>query len=73
MLGRRYEIARLQSNFYRDQFRRLVWWLMAELFIMLLFVVLILYYVFFPATQSYYANTTTGRVLPLIGEMVRPA
>ena len=73
MLGPRYQIARLQSDFYRDQFRRIVRWLVVELLLMMLFVSLIVYQVLFPPEQQYYANTTDGRVLPMIGEMVRPA
>lgn len=73
MLGPRYQIARLQSEFYRDQFRRLVRFLIIELFVMLLLVLLIIYQVLFPPKQAYYANTTDGRVLPLAGEMVRPS
>lgn len=72
MLGRRYQIAKLQSNFYRDQFRRIMSWLVLELLVMLLLSILILYHVFFPPEQKYYANTTEGRVLPLIGEAVKP-
>ena len=72
MLGTRYQVAKLHSLFYRDQFRRLVRWLFVELFIMAVLVAAILYYVFFPAHQMYYANTTDGRVLPMVGESVRP-
>lgn len=72
MLGPRYQIARLQSDFYRDQFRRIVRWLILELLMMALLGCVILYQVLFPPSQAYYANTTDGRVLPLIGEMVKP-
>ena len=71
MLGQRYQIAHLQSNFYRNQFRRIIKWLFAELLIMILLALLILYHVFFPPRQAYYANTTDGRVLPMAGEAVR--
>jgi len=72
MLGPRYQIARLQSDFYRNQFRRIVRWLMIELFVMMVFIGLILYQLFFPTKQAYYANTTDGRVLPMVGEAVKP-
>lgn len=65
MLGSRSTIARLQSDFYRDQFRRLLRWLMISVVIVLLLNVVILYLILFPASEHYYANTTEGKILPM--------
>jgi len=73
VLGQRYQIARLQSDFYRDQFRRLVHWLIMELLVMVLLVTLIVYQAFFQPAQVYYANTEEGRVLPMVGVEVQPS
>ncbi|HEU5282017.1 MAG TPA: hypothetical protein VFU82_08580 [Gammaproteobacteria bacterium] len=63
MLGRRSEIARLQSDFYRDQFRRMVRWLLVSVVIMLLLTAAIIYSILVQPARSYYANTTEGRIM----------
>jgi Tfp pilus assembly protein PilE len=73
MLGRRYQIASLQSHFYRNQFRRFVRFLMIELVMIVLLVFAILYYAVFPSPQRYYANTTDGQILDFIGVAVQPS
>jgi hypothetical protein len=63
MLGRRSEIARLQSDFFRDQFRRMVRWLMMSVLVMLVLIAAIIYSILVQPSRSYYANTTEGRIL----------
>jgi hypothetical protein len=63
MLGRRSENARLQSDFYRDQFRRMLGWLMASMMIMILLVLGIIYFILVQPRQDYYANTSEGRIM----------
>ena len=65
MLGRRHEIARLQSDFYRDQYRKILRWLMMALFIMFLLVLGIIYSIFMQPAIKYYANTVEGHVLAM--------
>lgn len=65
MLGRRNEIARLQSDFYRDQFRRMVRWLMASVAIMFFLILTIIYFILFQPARDYYANTSEGRILEM--------
>lgn len=69
MLGRRSEIARLQSDFYRDQFRRMVRWLMMSMVVMLILIAAIIYSILIQPSRSYYANTTEGRILPMPAEV----
>lgn len=69
MLGRRSEIARLQSDFYRDQFRRMVRWLMVSVVIMLLLTAAIIYSILVQPARSYYANTTEGRIMLMPAEV----
>ncbi len=63
MIGRRFEIARLQSDFYRDQFRKILRWIIGSLFIIYVLIATIIYLVLFQPVQQYYANTTEGKIL----------
>jgi hypothetical protein len=65
MIGSRNEIARLQSDFYRDQFRKLVNWLIAAVILMMLLIMAIIYFILFQPTQTYFANTAEGRILDM--------
>lgn len=65
MIGRRSEIARLQSDFYRDQFRKVVRWLMIVVVMMFALIFMIIYFILFQPTQDYYANTIEGRILDM--------
>jgi hypothetical protein len=62
MLGRRHQIARLQSDFYRDQFRKMIRRVMAVLVIIFVLVIMILYSLLFQSSSKYYANTVDGQV-----------
>lgn len=63
MVGRRYDVARLQSDFYRDQFRRLLRWLIVSIFIILAQILGIIYLILSEPKRQYYANTTEGKIL----------
>lgn len=65
MLGRRQEIARLQSDFYRDKYRKTLRWLMVCVLIMYILIAAIIYTILFQPSQYYYANTTDGRILSM--------
>lgn len=65
MLGQRHEIARLQSDFYRDQFRKILRWLIGSICIMFLLIAAIVYAIFFQPTVDYYANTSDGKILDM--------
>lgn len=65
MIGSRNEIARLQSDFYRDQFRKVVGWLITAVIMMFILIFMIIYFVLFQPSQSYYANTSEGRILDM--------
>lgn len=65
MIGRKHEIARLQSDFYRDRFRKTLWWLMGSVLIMFTLLSITIYFVLFQPQQRYYANTTEGKILPM--------
>lgn len=63
MLSHRSENARLQSDFYRDQFRRMLRWLMMSMMLMILLVLGIIYSILVQPRQDYYANTSEGRIM----------
>lgn len=65
MLGQRHEIARLQSDFYRDQFRKILRWLFIAAFTILILVCAIIYMIVFHPADRYYANTVDGIILPM--------
>ena len=65
MLGKRDEIARLQSDFYRDQFRKTLRWIMVCVVIMFALIIAIIYLVLFQPVEPYYANTSDGNILAM--------
>ena len=65
MLGQRHEIARLQSDFYRDQFRKILRWLVIAVFTILILVSAIIYLILFHPADRYYANTVDGIILAM--------
>lgn len=67
MLGSRHEIARLQSDFYRDQFRKMLRWLVYSIAIIFILIAAIIYLIFVQPPESYYGNTTEGKILLMPG------
>lgn len=65
MQGRRGSIARLSSNFYRDQFRKTLNWISILVFIMFILIGAMIYVILARPEQTYYANTSQGRILPM--------
>ncbi len=65
MLGQRQEIARLQSDFYRDQFRKVLHWLLYSVVVMFVLIAAIIYLILVKPTPNYYANTTDGKILDM--------
>jgi hypothetical protein len=65
MIGKKNEIARMQSDFYRDAYKKILSWLLAEVVIMLMLIAVIIYYVFFPAPPQYYATSSAGQLIAL--------
>lgn len=65
MVGRRHEIAWLQSDFYREQFHKM---LRALIFCIVIIFVLIganIYFILFQPMQNFYANTQEGKILAM--------
>lgn len=67
MFGPRHELARLQSDFYRDQYRKTLRWLFVLVVIMFVFIAGIIYFVLVKPSRSYYGNTTEGKILLMPG------
>lgn len=65
MIGQRHEIARLQSDFYRDSYYKVLNWLMFEIVVMLLLIVSIIYHVLVHPPQHFYASALGGQVMTL--------
>ena len=66
MLAQRHEIARLHSDFYRDQYHKLLRWLIYAAITILLLLFAIIYLIIYQKPQSYYANTTDGKILQMV-------
>jgi hypothetical protein len=67
MIGRRYEIPRLQSDFYRDAYRKTLRYLLIGVVIIYLLLAAIVYYTLAQPKQQYYANTMDGNILLMPG------
>ena len=65
MLGRRQQNARLQSDFYRDQFHKMLNWLIISVIIMFILLATVFYLILFKPSVAYYANTTDGKILDM--------
>ena len=66
MIGMRHELARLQSDFYRDCYHKMLRLLIFEVVIMLILISVIIYVIFFESTPPYYATSTSGQIIHLI-------
>ena len=65
MLANREQNAWLQSNFYREQYLKILRWLLACVFVIFIFIGGIIYLLLTEAPRNYYANTTDGKILAM--------
>lgn len=65
MLGRREDNARLQSDFYRDQYRKMLKWVMISVLMIFALLTVVCYLVIFKPAAPYYANTVSGKILAM--------
>jgi uncharacterized membrane protein len=65
MIGQRHEIARFQSDFYRDAYYKMLFGLFGAMAVILALIMVIIYFVFFEPSSNYYVSTTAGLVLPI--------
>ena len=66
MIGRRQTQPRFQSDFYRDNYRRLLIALFVSIVVMVSLVLAIIYFVLMQPQPKYYASTTHGRIIPMV-------
>ncbi len=59
------ESERIRNHFYRDNYRRLIKILLLCLFVIVMLVGVIFYLVMTIPSETYYASTEDGRVIPL--------
>jgi len=69
MLASRHAVAGLQSDFFRDQFRKMLRWLFYSVILMFTLIAMIVYFILAEPNQLYYANTQEGKIfaMPKIG------
>ncbi len=65
MLGTRQEIAQLQSDFYRDKYRRTLRRLIFSVCVIVALIGVVIYLVLFRAPPKYYAATTEGQIISM--------
>lgn len=65
MQAHRHEVARMQGDFYRDQYRKTLRRLVRCAVIIFGLIAIIAYVVFTQKAPNYYANTTEGAILPM--------
>ncbi|MES2218105.1 MAG: hypothetical protein V4501_06815 [Pseudomonadota bacterium] len=65
MIAQRSEITLYQSIFYRDQYYKVLNWLVVEAVIIICLIMAILYFIFFHPGQHFYITTTSGQIMLL--------
>lgn len=65
MLGTRRDIARLQSDFYRDKYHRTLQKLLFSVGLIVALIGVIIYLVLSKEPPNFYATTTQGQIIPL--------
>jgi hypothetical protein len=66
MIGQRHELARLQSDFYRDNYYKMLRAVLVSVIIIFLLIVAIIYFVLFNNPPQYYGTATTGQIIPMV-------
>lgn len=65
MITQRGKNARLQSEFYRDKFRKTLKWLLVTMILTFALLATVIYLVFIIPPRVYFANTTDGHIMPM--------
>ncbi len=66
MIGRKHELARLQSDFYRDCYYRTLRRIILSVLVILFLILAIVYYILFTIPPVYYGTATSGQIIPMI-------
>lgn len=66
MIGDRRQQARLQSDFYRDSYHKILNALIISCVIILLLIAAIIYLLLYQAPVHYYATTLGGQIIPML-------
>ena len=65
MIGSKHEVAHMQSDFYRDKYRRILHGFFLSTVLMVLLILAIIYLILFKPSPNYYATTTEGKIIPM--------
>lgn len=66
MIGDRQQQPRLQSDFYRDSYYKILNALIFSCLIIVLLIAAIIYFVLFHPPTHYYATTLGGQIIPMV-------
>jgi intracellular multiplication protein IcmL len=65
MIGHRHELPRFQSDFYRDNYRKVLFTLILSIMVMIFLIAAIIYLVLTQKKPDYYASTTSGQIISM--------
>ncbi len=66
MIGRKEEIARFQSDFYRDCYYKMLRNIILSALVIFVLIFAVIYYILFTVPPVYYGTATTGQIIPMI-------
>ena len=66
MLSEREQPSKFKTDFYRDNYRKILRVLLASIVIMVFLILTIIYLVLFKPLPTYYASTTQGQIIPMV-------
>lgn len=65
MIGRKHELARMQSDFYRDYYYKFLRGIILSVFLIFFLAVAIIYHILFTVPPTYYGTATSGQIIPM--------
>lgn len=65
MIGRKNELARFSSDFYRDCYYRTLRRIIVSSLMILFLILAIIYYIVFTIPPAYYGTATSGQIIPM--------
>lgn len=65
MFGRRDQLPKMQSDFYKNWYHKILYVLMSFSVIILCLIVVIIYLILVKPNQKYYATTTEGQIIQM--------
>jgi hypothetical protein len=65
MFGQRHQLTKMQSDFYKDWYHKILYLLMGFSVMILCLILVIIYLILVKQNQKYYATTTEGQIIEM--------